>query len=174
MNKRFTRDQGYDEEQLLFGGIDHIYAGVFLLNEGPFSLDSAGYLVQLGFELVFKAILLCQVGEFRDEHNLGRLLAEVARVCQGFSPARPTATLVEKLDRFYELRYPGPRGKVSISTEDFRQIPDALTDVLNQSPERLRHSLGGWRQPAEDGTFRKSGRIAMVRFPRIGEGDLSG
>lgn len=165
--KWFSREDGYTERDLLQSGLDHLQSASALFqlapHLGPWCLDSAGYLCQLGFELLFKAILLDAEGRFPGVHSLGDLASRVrsAGIELDFSPDQ--MDLLRVLSRFYELRYPNPKNAVSISTEHFDRIADLEDAVVSVLTDDLKRTLASLHSPDDEGLFRKGNRIAMIK-----------
>jgi hypothetical protein len=58
MGKAFSAKDGYAQIDLVQFSRDHLFAAETLFNLDVRTLDSAGYLAQLGIELLLKALLL--------------------------------------------------------------------------------------------------------------------
>jgi len=71
----FTGDE-YQVVDLLQAAIDHLASAKALFERGPRCYDSAGYLAHLGFELIFKAVLLQTACRFPDTHSFSTLFSE--------------------------------------------------------------------------------------------------
>jgi HEPN domain-containing protein len=109
MPRNFTAAAGYTQLDLLQFARDHLFAAEKLFGLGVRTLDSAGYLAQLGIELLLKALLLGATGAFRDEQSILKLCCKVKHVVPSFKIPEPYSDVLPLLDRYYELRYPAPR-----------------------------------------------------------------
>jgi hypothetical protein len=161
--KSFTRSDGYTEADLLQAGLDHTTSAIELLNFGPFALDSAGYLAQLGVELILKTILLSRTDSFPDEHRLFTLLDLANAAGPPIKLSEPQQTALRAIDRFYQLRYPVSGHAASVGTEDFRPLIALVPALLGCLPPATQALVATWRQPDPGGHFRKAGRIAAFR-----------
>jgi len=126
MAKQYSAEDGFTVCDLLTGAFDHLSASKALFkDEHPEHLDSAGYLAQLGVELLLKALLLHRNATFPETHSLEVLLGLVAAEFPGAKMRKGEGMyrdIILSLDRFYELRYPIPNGSHAISRGDWQAI----------------------------------------------------
>ena len=142
MKKQYSAADGFTVSNLLTGALDHLSASRALFkDEHPEHLDSAGYLAQLGVELLLKALLLHRHAAFPETHSLadlwGRVAAEFpeAKMRKEDSMYRD---IILSLDRFYELRYPNPNGSPAISRGDWQAIELLVEKLWQVLPLELR------------------------------------
>jgi HEPN domain-containing protein len=116
----FKTAEGYRSSDLAQFGWDHLYAARILFQTGGIPcLDSAGYLAQLGLELLLKALLLEIDGEFPEEHSLQELWRMVQAKRLGLQLQQAHADVFPILDRYYQLRYPSPKTLPGVSSGDW-------------------------------------------------------
>ena len=63
VSKVFQETAGYSPEELLRYGIDHLASAGLLFRQEPKCYDSAGYLSQLGLELILKSVIIFERGQ---------------------------------------------------------------------------------------------------------------
>jgi len=102
--KKFTRQNGFSETELLHWAIDHLASAKILFEANPRCFDSAGYLSHLGIELILKAILLNGRNEFPNEHSLVELSNSIETYGAKFNYTNEHKETLEVLDGFNELR----------------------------------------------------------------------
>lgn len=136
--KVFTLAMGYSSADLAQFGWDHLFAARVLFQSGIPCLDSAGYLAQLGLELLLKTLLLDLNGEFPDEHRLQELWRMIQERRPGFQLNQSHADVFPCLDRYYGLRYPGPNNKLQgISANDWPVIREIAEYIRAEFPPIL-------------------------------------
>jgi HEPN domain-containing protein len=152
--RKFTKENGYTEKDLLHYAIDHLKSAKVLF-EGPYDLyDSAGYLSHLGIEMILKSMLLNRKGEFPGVHKLGRLCRHLK---QDIPLTNEQKRLIKKLDQFEELRYPNPQKAMEIGDEDWESINSLANFLLGKLPKKLREEF------KEIDPTKKGGRIVMSK-----------
>lgn len=162
--RTFLRSEGYSERELLLAGSHHVVAAAHLYESASFmDLDSAGYLSHLGLELVLKAIVLYVLGCFTDEHHLTRLVATIRAQGLDLALTEEELSLVNRLDHFFELRYPNPSAPVSIETDDGTQVLKLFLRICEGFPQPLRSIVDHLRDPGPDGFFHKGGRVFLFK-----------
>lgn len=137
----FSKDN-YRAADLLHAAIDHLCSSRVLFERHPRCFDSAGYLTHLGFELMFKAVLLHNTGRFPEVHSFPKLLSAMksAGVALPFDDSQHR--LLDKFEEFKELRYPVPNGSPSIGDQDLGQAEALFRWIVARIPTELRqHSL---------------------------------
>lgn len=139
MSRKFKKEDGYKEEDLLHFGFDHIDTGIELLKNGHHgSFDSAGYLIQLGLELVLKSCHLHILGFFKDEHNLNTLINGLKENGCVFTFETKEKELINTVNDFYLLRYPRRvEGSIEIGSDQVDEIDSLLETIWNQLPDEL-------------------------------------
>jgi HEPN domain-containing protein len=153
----FTTTAGFEPIDLIQFGIDHLASAKVLFDTGPRCYDAAGYLSQLGIELLLKALILCENGQFPDEHNLTRLHS--TRYLPRSFPvlSQESADLLNRLDRYYQLRYPRRTDPVAIGSEDWGRIEGVYEELHNRIPHDIMEAYDK-KNPGE-----KGGRILMEK-----------
>ena len=155
--RKFTRDDGYEPNDLLHYGIDHLACAKHLFELEPKTYDSAGYLSQLGIELIMKAILLFTQKYFTDTHCLEDIYNDISSLRKKWTLPKKHKETIVLLDNFYKLRYPKTRGPIEIGAEDWSRIEElyvALTKRLAKSLQNRMKNLD---------PLKKGGRILMVK-----------
>ncbi len=170
MAKKFTRDDGYTENDLLHSAMDHLASVGTLLGIGFRGLDSAGYLAHLGIEIFLKAFLLHRDDGFPETHKLQNLVNQCSSDGFQFVLDEDLVDLLAKLDKFYDLRYPNPKDPVSVSTDELQRLPDLATRILSHFPDSLIDELEKIGKPQPDGLYLKGGRIFMLKPNEATEG----
>ena len=159
----FSREDGFEELDLLQYGLDHLSAASVVLQEFPMGLDSAGYLCHLGFELILKAELLSESGRFPDDHNLENLARRVEEAGFQIELSESQQSLLNKLDQFYTLRYPNRSAPVSIATTDFQSLLELQDHLLDHLPTQCRAAIGNMPNADSEGRLKKGGRYIMFK-----------
>lgn len=159
--KRFTKAQGYREEDLLQYGFDHLKSAKILFETSPVCYDSAAYLAHLGIELILKAVHLFYDGEFKNEHKLSKLY-KYLRKNYGFSIDAKDEGYLEKLDKCNnEVRYPPEDCSyvAELESDDWRKIESLLKALYCQMPKAL-------LQKTQDLNYAIKGRRVLMRRPK--------
>ena len=109
MTQRLAASDGYSVRGLTHAANDPLFSSLVLFDQKhPQTLDSAGYLAQLGIELLLKAALLNAVGSFPKQHRLALLRTELANANVELKLTTASDEMFVRLDAFYDLRYPDP------------------------------------------------------------------
>jgi HEPN domain-containing protein len=133
----YKAEEGYKAEDLLQSAYDHYAAAQTLISGNVRTFDSGGYLLHLAVELLFKAWLLHEKGEFDGTHSLQSLRNQVCELEPKLSFTKIQNNTVEHLDGLYELRYPNRNNPTGIGSEDI-EIANSLVDrVIKFLPESL-------------------------------------
>ncbi len=150
--KKFTRQDGFSEGELLHWAIDHLASAKILFEASHRCFDSAGYLSHLGIELVLKAILLNHSNEFPNEHSLAELTNLIVKSGVNLNYTRGHEETLKTLDGFYELRYPRPISPLEIGDSDwsaiealFEHLVFILPDEIQQNLRQINHTKKGNR-----------------------------
>jgi len=117
----FTSDE-YRVVDLLHAAIDHLGSAKVLFERDPRCYDSAGYLAHLGFELIFKAMLLETACRFPATHSFSTLFSEMKSAGVGLAFDASQQSLLDKFEEFKELRYPILKGLPSIRSASIGAI----------------------------------------------------
>ncbi len=135
-----TSDE-YRVVDLLHAAIDHLGSAKLLFEHNPRCYDSAGYLAHLGFELIFKAVLLQTACRFPKTHSFGTLLSEMksAGVVLPFDASQQS--LLDKFEEFKELRYPILKGlpSIEIGNQDWEQAEILFGWIMARLPAFQQH-----------------------------------
>jgi len=152
--KKFTRTDGYIEKDLIQFGVDHIFSAELLFKENPRTFDSAGYLCHLGFELIFKAIILMQNEYFEDIHALKCMLPTVKNY---ISFSKKQEEIIDCIDTYSELRYPNTMNPYEVGDDDWERIIALFSYIIDALPMKLKEDI-----KSIDFT-KKGGRILMYK-----------
>jgi HEPN domain-containing protein len=155
--KKFTRQNGYSESELLHSATDHLGSAKVLFDKSPRCYDSAGYLCHLGIELVLKAIILNKCNEFPNEHSLDELSKLIGRQRVKLNYGTDRKDTISMLDGFYELRYPKPSNPIEIGDDDWGRIRNLFDLLILMLPEEIKDEL------KEMDYYKKGNRILMRR-----------
>lgn len=153
----FKASDGYQPADLVHFARDHLFAAKALFELDVRTLDSAGYLSQLGMELLFKALLLHLSGQFPGEHSLQNLYGKVQRVQPSFKIPNPYSDVLPLLDRYYELRYSAPSNLPGVAKGDWPVIAEVVRLIDEQLPAELRETVDS------SSAKRKAGRKIIRR-----------
>jgi len=155
MARTFTEADGYSVRDLLHFGVDHLESARILFSQGANCLDSAGYLSHLGLELLLKAWHLHQFKAFEDKHNLLVLYGSLKPHLDGPPFSREQEELLQRLDTYYELRYPRQHDPIETGSDDWLPIEKLLDTLWDQMPKELSSVL------FEIAPNKKGGRVLM-------------
>lgn len=153
----FTSKAGFQPIDLIQFGIDHLASAKVLFDTGPRCYDSAGYLSQLGIELLLKAVILHESGQFPDEHKLTNLHS--TRYLPRSFPvlSKESADLLVRLDGYFQLRYPKRSDPVSIGSEDWGNIERLYEELHDRIPADIMEDYDN------KNTSEKGGRVLMQK-----------
>jgi HEPN domain-containing protein len=155
--RKFTRNNGYEPNDLLHYGIDHLACARHLFQLEPKTYDSAGYLSQLGIELIMKAILLFTQGYFTDTHSLKNIYNDISSLRKKWILPKKHKETIVLLDDFYNLRYPKTRAPIEIGADDWSRIEELYLALTNRLAKSLRYKMEGLNP------LKKGGRVLMVK-----------
>ena len=162
MVRIFKRTDGFDPMDLLHSSYDHHRAAMELFKGSPSFFDSAGYLAHLSVELLLKAWLLHEAGQFPGHHLVCDLHATLV-ADYGAIPLTPEeAGILMLLDQYEQLRYPNRNDPVEVGTERVQDIHDFVMALRCELPQALQEQMNSVN-PLE-----KGGRVLMKR--KIGKG----
>jgi HEPN domain-containing protein len=142
---------------LLHSSLDHLKAAQYLFKYSASYFDSAGYLAHLAIELMLKAWLLQNAGEFKGLHVLSDLHADLVRDQAARHLSVDETMTLTRLDRFAELRYPNRNDPVEVGNETVEAINSLYDAIFNQLPQELLDAFNTLN-PLE-----KGGRVLMKR-----------
>ncbi len=154
MSRKFTKDS-YRPYDFLCAAFDHLASANILFAHNPQCCDSAGYLAHLGFELLFKALLLNKLGSFHDGHSLKAIRQTMKSAGIDLSFTAAHERVLNELDNWKELRYPQSNGSPSIGNADWDQVEALYGWIYGRIPVELRHQMQS-RDPTS-----KFGRVLM-------------
>ena len=139
--KKFTRQDGFSELELLHSAADHLGSAKVLFDRSPRCFDSAGYLCHLGIELVLKAMLLNKCNEFCNEHSLVKLVDFIEKQNVQLNYGRNHEDTIRVLDGFYELRYPRTVDPIEIGDDDWERIENLFEFLVLMLPKKIQKEL---------------------------------
>ncbi|MFA5779245.1 MAG: HEPN domain-containing protein [Elusimicrobiota bacterium] len=158
MKRIYRKCDGYKYKDLLKYGLDHLRSAGVLFKKDPICYDSAGYLVQLGLELILKSILLDRLDEFPAEHNL-KILYNLVKKAGFIKLLKDEEHLLKKISEFYNLRYPNPKQLIEIGNDYWKMIEHIANSLLSYFPEQVFAEL----DYSASGHVIKGGRILIVK-----------
>lgn len=154
MSTRFTKDDGYLESDMLHFGYDHIDTALTLIkNSNPACYDSAGYLLQLGFELILKAWHLHEFAFFKDNHDLNNLITKLRQHKCKIEFSVEQRIIINEIDNFYNLRYPRRAigDTIEIGSDQIVKFEDLLETLWQMLPSELIESYESLDRTKKDG-----------------------
>ena len=161
MHREFMKSDGLLPVDLVHSAMDHLTAAELLFDAGPHLYDSAGYLSQLGIELLLKGWLLEVVGFFDGTHSLkdlyNTLCTEIADDLEEID-----AAILGKLDNFADLRYPNRHSPVEIGDDDWEQISIEVGHICRAMPEEIVAELEKINASGQP-KVTKGGRVLMQK-----------
>jgi HEPN domain-containing protein len=158
MSRKFTKDS-YCAYDFLCAAFDHLASARILFDDNPQCYDSAGYLAHLGFELIFKALLLHKSGSFDACHSLKAIRQTMKSAEIGLPFTAAHERVLDRLDHWKELRYPAKKanGSPSIGNRDWDRVEALYGWIDDRIPPELRRQMQ-WRDRRS-----KSGRVLVRR-----------
>jgi HEPN domain-containing protein len=156
-----TRADGYSEAELLRFAYDHLASAEVLFERSPSCYDSAGCLAHASVELILKAALLHFDNGFPAIHDLRRLRGRLQRSVPELVFSAEERGLLNKVNRWYPLRYPRPGGSEPIGGAEFTVIKALAFRLLELLPDEVR---------AEFRSALEKGDRVLVRYPKSGSG----
>lgn len=139
--KKYKREDGFSEIELIHSAIDHLASAKILFKEGPRCFDSAGYLSHLGIELILKAILLNKTNEFANEHSLIKLTDEIEKQGIELDYEKKHKAILNKINQFYDLRYPKVMNPVEIGDNDWDDIENLFELLMFAFPKEIQQKI---------------------------------
>ncbi len=155
--KKYKREDGYCEEDLLQSSLHHLHAASIVFKRGPDFYDSGGYLLHLSIELLLKSWLLSLTAEFPGTHRLQDLRQKLSGAGADIKLSKTQNKTIELIDQLYDLRYPNRRFPTEVGSEVFSlalQLFEALEVCL---PSDLKQKCGGIP------SGKKGGRVLMKK-----------
>lgn len=131
----YTREEGYNENELIQFGSDHLWSASVLLECPPRCYHSAGYLIHLGLELLLKAWVLHAEGKFPNTHDLIKLYK---RLKPHLSLKKEQEDSLTHFQRFFTLRYPKGQHPAWLGDGDLERVHALLNALGEQMPAALR------------------------------------
>jgi len=157
--EKCTRDQGFTEISLLQYGLDCLEAAEDLFfGKKSGSIDPAGYLAQLGIELLLKAWHLHLFDEFEKEHGINKLYSDLTAKNNKLSLDDIHQKYLKRLSKFYDLRYPNINKPIRVGHDDWEKIQNLLYAIGDKMPESLHNEIKKI-DPTE-----KGGRVLLFRY----------
>jgi len=136
-NSVYKDTDGYKAEDLLQSFYHHYEAARELFDLNPDYLDSAGYLLHLSIELLFKSWILHERKEFKGTHSLQFLRQQLNSIGAGLNFTKKQNNIIEYLDRLYELRYPNFKKPTEVGSEDIVLAREVIKSVIEKLPDDL-------------------------------------
>ncbi len=136
MAKRFSSYDGLVARDLVRFGLDHISAGVHLLQQHPFYFDSAGYLIHIGYECLLKGWVLEVKGAFDGTHSIKRLRNQIPELASSNLPPEMNH-IIGVIDDYERLRYPNRNEPAEIGTDEMMAIKKLVNLTVQLLPETL-------------------------------------
>lgn len=158
---KYTAQQGYSIRDLIHFGYDHLNTGLSLLAVAPPSTyDSAGFLIHLGIELLLKSYKLQRDSYFKDTHELIDLINDLRILLN-----KNEIGLVEKIQKFHDLRYPKLPTNCPIGMSDINKIKKFAFDLIDKFPYECQRAFHGNFQMALSGEnyLTKGGRTLLLK-----------
>ena len=163
--RKFTREDGYSEQDLIQYGIDHLRSAKILLKKQACCHDSAAYLCHLCLELLLKAFVLNLKDYFEDSHCLLGMYEELKKSGR-VSLDSDFEKWLSDLDAFFNCRYPCPKKPIYFSGDDLENIivPIAMA-LIEKLPEELRlHADKIFKNPE----YPQKGNRTLIITPKNG------
>lgn len=151
--------EDYTVDYLLQFGIDHLRSAKYLYEGSPSFFDSAGYLSQLGIEVLLKAWLLYCKGEHPTIHVLRTLFDELIASGQNLSLTQESEECLTNLDEHYGSRYP-QINPIETGSDDWVKTETLFSELCLLMPEPLQEKI----RSLDD--TKKNGRVLMKKKDR--------
>jgi HEPN domain-containing protein len=155
--KLYRREDGYFDEDLLQSSLHHLHAASILFKRGPDFYDSAGYLLHLSIELLFKSWQLSLTDKFPGTHSLQDLRQEVTGLVGEIKLSKIQNKTIELIDRLYDLRYPNRKMPTEVGSEDFELALQLFDSLLIYLPAELEEKF------SKISPGKKGGRVLMKK-----------
>jgi HEPN domain-containing protein len=133
----YKEADGYKAEDLLQSSLHHYGAARNLFDASPDYLDSAGYLLHLSIELLFKSWILHTQKEFEGTHSLQRLREQLLSSDADLNFTKKQNNIIEYLDGLYELRYPNSHKPTEVGSEIIELANEVIRRVIKILPDSL-------------------------------------
>jgi len=154
----YTAKDGYTIEDMLHFGYGHIDTARALFEDDPAFLDSAGYLVHLGVEIILKAWHLAWFGQFDNTHDVIALFKAIKEKDKSIDIGAANETFLTDLDKFYLLRYPQRKGgSVEVGSDQLKHLDNLLDSLWQKMPQEL---VGAYEKIDP---HKKGGRVLMKK-----------
>lgn len=159
MTIEFTVDGGYTVDDMLHFGFDHIDTGMAILRgASPSCYDSAGYIINLGIELILKAWHLHEFKFFKSTHVLKNLTDKLHNHNSCLTLNTEEEKTLKMVDSWYQLRYPRrEEGPIEIGSENADLVESLLDSIWQQFPEPL---VAAYKSLT---STKKGGRVLMKK-----------
>lgn len=149
--------KNYNVKDLLHFAIDHLRTAKYLYSAHPSFYDSAGYLSQLGIEVLLKAWLCYCVGKFPMIHELKVLYENIKKQRQEILLSKDSENWLIELDRYYGLRYPYRNRPIETGLDDWDKTEKLFSELMSNMPQSLLELLESLPETE------KGGRILMEK-----------
>lgn len=153
----FRAKDGFSPRDFLHSALDHVTAAQALFETDASHYDSAGYLAHIGVELLLKAWLLEEAGQFKGIHKLQTLYEQLIEKHGAHKLNPEQVAVLEMLDQFEQLRYPNPNQPTEVGSDDWPHIESLVDFICRSMPKAISEAL----DKAEIG--RKGGRVLMEK-----------
>lgn len=162
--KQCDRADGFSENALLHSAADHFHAAETLFKHCPRCFDSAGYLAHLGLELLLKTCILHKTDRFPKEHDLWRLIKRLRGLGLKVELELTDEMTIDKLNSYFELRYPNPKEPKEIGDEDWPPIKRLVESLCHQIPEPLQTEIRKLQIMFKSQRITKGGRVLVKKY----------
>ena len=149
------KESYHEPKELLHFAQDKLYAAYFLANEDPKFYDAAGYLAQLGIELLLKCLICLKNDRIPYTHKFDKLHSE--EYLDESYPLDENSGKINRIDKFYGLRYPNFENPIEIGDEDFEMVKEIHGTLLEKIGEMMTEEDMRYEK------FKKGGRVLLKR-----------
>ena len=160
--KYYKKTEGWKVEDVCHSANDHIVAALILFDTRECAalqtLDAAGFLAHLGFELLLKAALLQLKGEFPNEHNLKNLRDCLSCAGCDLNLSDEDSETFDFLIEFHRLRYHDPHGLPHVYQQDRCRIHQLLLSLRERLPERISQTIDNITHNEKSGRYAQTYR----------------
>ena len=137
MSKKKVTSENNPPEKVLQQALSHLDASEELFKKGHAFLDSAGYLAQLGIELMLKSWCLYLHGVASDDHKLDVLVNSINRHSPELSINEDFTASLKEVSNFYNLRYADKSTVTEVGTEDLEKVNYIAEYIWDRMPEEI-------------------------------------